>query len=72
MKYYRGTQFVPMKGMAEMYYEADEEDNVIRCMTVVPSTGEVERMDKPVIKKLFRPEMLESVGSEDFEKYWMT
>ncbi len=70
MKYYRGQQFVPMQGTVSMYYETDDEDNVARFMTVFPDAGQVERMEKPPMKKLFRPEMLESVGSEEFERYW--
>lgn len=70
MKYYRGTQFVPMKGNASMYYETDEDGTVIRFMTVFPGTGEIEKMSNPPIKRLFRPELLDSVDAGEFEKYW--
>lgn len=70
MKYYRSAQFVPMKGTAAMYYETDEEGNVTRFMTAFPSTGEVERMAKPPMKRLFRPEMLEGIDAEEFDRYW--
>jgi hypothetical protein len=70
MLYYKGMQFVPMKGMAAMYYETDEEANVKRFMTVLEGVEEIERMEHPPMKKLFRPEMLEAVTAEEFEKWW--
>ena len=72
MKYFRGTQFVPMKGNASMYYETDDEGTVKRFMTVFPTTGEVEKMENPPIKRLFRPELLDTVDSTEFESYWKT
>lgn len=70
MLYYKGMQFVPMKGMAAMYYETDEDANVKRFMTVLEDVGEIERMEQPPMKKLFRPEMLERVDAKEFEKWW--
>lgn len=70
MKYYRGTQFVPMKGDASMYYETDDEGSVLRFMTVIPGSGEIERMPNPPMKRLFRPELLDELDVEEFEKYW--
>jgi hypothetical protein len=70
MKYYRGAQFVPMKGNASMYYETDEAGNVMRVMTVIPATGEIERMGNPPIKRLFRPELLDAIEAEEFEHFW--
>jgi hypothetical protein len=51
MLYYKGMQFVPMKGMAAMYYETDEEANVKRFMTVLEGVEEIERMEHPPMKK---------------------
>lgn len=70
MKYYRGAQFIPGKGMASMYYETTDEGTVSRFMTVVPSTGEIDKTDKPPVKRLFRPEMLEVVEADEFERHW--
>ena len=70
MHYYKGMQFVPMKGMAAMYYETDADANVKRFMTVLEDVGEIERMDNPPMKRLFRPEMLEEVTAEEFERHW--
>lgn len=70
MKYYRSEQFVPMKGVAQMYYEVDEAGTVVRFMTVFPDTGDVECMPDPPMKRLFRPELLDSVEAEEFNRYW--
>lgn len=63
-------QFIPMRGMAAMYYEIDDEANVKRFMTVMPDSGEVERAEKPPMKRLFKPELLDEVTAEEFERYW--
>jgi hypothetical protein len=70
LKYYRGAQFVPMKGTAAMFYETDDAGTVLRFMTVISSTGEIEGTDRPPVKKLFRPELLDSVEADEFEHYW--
>jgi len=69
MRYYRGTQFIPMKGNASMYYECDDEGAVKRFMTVIPD-GEIEKMPNPPMKRLFRPELLEEVDAPEFEEWW--
>ena len=69
MKYFKTPQFVPGKGEAYMYTQA-EGDKVIRTMTVIPSTGEIDRIDDPIVKKLFlSPRTIESDEAE-FKKYW--
>lgn len=70
MKYYRGEQFVPNKGMGAMYYEVDDADNVTRFMTVFEEVNEVERMPDPPMKRLFRPELLEPVDADEFNRHW--
>lgn len=70
MKYYKGEQFVPSKGVAELYYEVDEPDTVRRFMTVFPEIGEIERMPDPPMKRLFRPELLQPVEPEEFTRLW--
>ena len=72
MKYYRGWQFVPMKGNAAMYYETGDDGSVSRFMTVIEGSGEIEKMPNPPMKRLFRPELLEQVSAEEFEKWWAT
>ena len=70
MKYYKGQQFVPNKGVAELYYEVEEPDSVKRFMTVFPEVDEIERMPDPPMKRLFRPELLEPVSAETFQQLW--
>jgi hypothetical protein len=70
MKFYRGEQFIPMKGVASMYFETDDDGAVSRFMTVIPGTGEIEKMPNPPMKRLFRPELLEPVEAAEFEEYW--
>lgn len=70
MKFYRGWQFVPMKGNAAMYYEVGDDGAVTRFMTVIEEAGEIERMPQPPMKRLFRPELLEEVTAEEFEALW--
>lgn len=70
MKYFKGAQFVPEKGNAWMYYECEDDLRVKRFITHIPETGEVECNAKPVIKRLFRPELLEEIGVEEFNKIW--
>jgi hypothetical protein len=70
MKYYRGSQPIPGKGDALMFSEVDEQGVVLRTLTYIPATGEVERIPDPVVKFLFRPERLQEVGGIEFDKLW--
>ena len=70
MKYLKGAQFVPGKGEALMFYECTDDDTVLRQCTLHTGTGEHSRTDKPVVKKLFRPEMLQPSTREEFETAW--
>jgi len=70
MHYFKTSQPIPDKGDAWMYYECSDEDKIMRYVTWVPATGESERNDNPVIKKLFRPELLQASSQEEFEKHW--
>lgn len=70
MKYYKTSQFVPGKGQAWMYTEADEAGQVQRTLTHIPSTDEIERIPNPVVKILFAPERLQSASCEEFERLW--
>ena len=53
MKYFKTPQVIPGKGEAWMYTEANDEDVVLRTMTVIPTTGDVDRIDDPIVKVLF-------------------
>lgn len=59
-----------MKGNAAMLYETAEDGSVTRFMTVIEETDEVEKMPNPPMKRLFRPELLEELTAEEFEKWW--
>jgi hypothetical protein len=70
MVYFKTSQPIPGKGDAWMYYECTDEQRVVRYVTHIAATGETERVDDPVVKKLYRPEMLVASSQEEFERYW--
>lgn len=70
MNYYKTNQPVPGKGYAWMYYECADDNSVIRYVTHIPSTGEVQRVPDPVVKTLYRPETLQDSSQKEFETYW--
>lgn len=69
MTYYKTAQFVPGKGQAWMYIEA-EGNKVLRTLTHIPSTNETERIPDPVVKVLFMPERLSAATPEEFLGLW--
>lgn len=70
MQYFKTAQYVPGKGEAWMYYECDNASKVLRTVSHIPSTGEVERNDDPIVKRLIFPERLMPATSEEFEAVW--
>lgn len=70
MIYYKTSQPVPGKGDAWMYYECNDDEAIRRYLTYIPVTGEVDRVPKPFIKKLQRPEMLMPASQEEFFEHW--
>jgi len=70
MRYWRASQPIPGKGDAFVYYECTDENTIVRFVTYIPATGEVERVPDPVVKKLYRPEFLTESTKEDFERHW--
>ena len=62
--------FVPGKGQAWMYSEADENLKVYRTLTHIPNTSEIERIPDPVVKILFMPERLMPATAEEFLALW--
>lgn len=70
MKYYLGTQFVPNKGEAHMFYEVDDDEVVLRTLTFITGTGELTKIPDPIVKKLFRKEVLTEVQEADFMEHW--
>ncbi len=69
MQYYMTTQFIPAKGQAYMYIEA-EGSVVQRTLTHIPSTQEIERIPDPVVKMLFMPERLQASDEQTFKTLW--
>ena len=53
-----------------MYYECNDDQTVRRYLTFIPVTGEVDKVAKPFIKKLQRPEMLMPATQQEWERYW--
>ena len=70
MLYFKVSQPMPGKGDAWMYYECTDDKRIVRYVTHIPVTGETQRVDNPVVKKLFRPESLLESNADEFEKYW--
>lgn len=70
MKYFKTSQPVPGKGDAWMYYECTDEGKVLRYVTNIPATGETEHNSNPVVKKLYRPELLMESSMQEFMEYW--
>jgi hypothetical protein len=70
MRYFKTSQPIPGKGFAWMYYECGDDGLVVRHVTHIPQTGEVQRVDDPVVKTLYRPELLEDSSREEFEALW--
>lgn len=70
MIYFKISQPVPGKGDAWMFYECNDDQSVRRYLTYIPSTGEVDKVAKPFIRKLQQPEMLMRTTQEEFQRYW--
>lgn len=70
MVYYKTSQPIPGKGNATIYYECDDAKTVLRYVTHIDGTGEIERVEDPVVKKLYRPETLLEASQKEFERYW--
>lgn len=70
MKYFKTSQFVPMKGEAWMYYECGDDLTVQRIVAHIPQTGETTLTPDPVVKVLFRPEMMLPSSAQEFDKHW--
>ena len=69
LQYYKTSQFVPGKGQAWMYTEA-EASKVLRTLTHIPNTGEISRIPDPVVKLLFMPERLSAATEAEFMELW--
>lgn len=70
MIYYKTSQYVPGKGDAWMFYECNDDRSIRRYMTYIPATRELDKVPKPFIKKLQKPETLQPSSQEEFFQYW--
>ena len=70
MLYLKTSQPVPGKGDALIYYECTDEKTIVRYVTRITATGEIERVTDPIVKKLYRPEFLSESSREEFEENW--
>lgn len=70
MTYVKSSQFVPGKGEAVTIYELKEDGSISRFVTHLTGTGETTRNEKPVVKKLYRPETCQVSSFEEFSGFW--
>ncbi|MBI5369071.1 MAG: hypothetical protein HZA54_18695 [Planctomycetes bacterium] len=70
MRYYKSAQFIPGKGEAWTYYECTDNQLIQRYVTHIPTTSEVEKVPEPVIKTLFRPDLLVPIDEPEFLAHW--
>jgi hypothetical protein len=70
MQYFKSAMFIPGKGQAFTYSEADDKDVVQRTLTHIPATGEISRVPDPVVKMLFMKERLTACTAEEFRSLW--
>ncbi|HOQ31058.1 MAG TPA: hypothetical protein PLA12_00950 [Candidatus Hydrogenedens sp.] len=70
MKYFKTAQFVPGKGDAWTYYECDDNETIQRQLTYIPETEEISKVPDPIVKRLYRPELLEPSAAEEFISLW--
>ncbi len=70
MTYFKTAQPIPGKGDAWTYYECGENQAVLRQLTHIPETGELTKVPDPIVKKLFRPEILQDATEEEFKALW--
>lgn len=70
MKYFKAAQPVPGKGEALIIYECSDEGTIQRQLTFITDTGELEQVTDPIVKKLYRPEVLTDSSEEEFTRYW--
>lgn len=71
MQYFKASQPIPGKGDALVYYECEKDQSIVRQLTYLPATNEIETVADPIVKKLYRPELLLEASKEEFDQYWL-
>jgi hybrid cluster-associated redox disulfide protein len=69
--YYKSAQPVPGKGEAITIYECDEKFNILRYLTHIPATSELDCIADPLVKKMTNMAYMEPSSQEEFEALWM-
>jgi hypothetical protein len=70
MLYFKTSQPIPGKGDALVFYECDDDQTVVRQLTYIEATGEIDRVPDPIVKRLYRPEILRESSQEEFQQHW--
>lgn len=70
MRYLKSSQFVPGKGEAVVVYELQDDGGIVRFVTHLTGPGDVIRTPKPVVKRLYRPEMCQPSDAAEFQALW--
>lgn len=69
-KYLKSAQVIPDKGMSFTLYEIEEENKIVRILTMLPGQEKAIRHPDPAVKILFAPERCEEITEEEFMKIW--
>lgn len=70
MKYLLSSQMIPNKGISHTMYEVEDNDTILRMLTHIPKTNELYLYQKPVVKKLYKPELCMEMEPDEFFKLW--
>jgi hypothetical protein len=70
LKYLESSQIIPNKGMSYTMYEIEGEDKILRMITSIPEMDELHVYPKPVVKKLYKPELCKEIESSLFVSLW--
>jgi hybrid cluster-associated redox disulfide protein len=70
MLYYKVSQPVPGKGEAWVFYECNDQFEIVRHMTYTPSTGQLECVSKPLVRKMTDMWAMQGSSAEEFEELW--
>ncbi|MFA7692536.1 MAG: hypothetical protein GX117_12925 [Candidatus Hydrogenedentes bacterium] len=70
MRYFKTIQFIPGKGDAYTYYECDDNNALLRQMTYIPETEEIQRIPDPIVKELYQSDRLQTATAAEFESLW--
>ncbi len=68
-RYFKTSQVVPTKGTSYSYYECDEDFEVLRYVTHIPETGDLDQLEVDWTMEL-RRDGVEEIDRDEFESYW--